>query len=55
MPNGTDDHVGFFVPQSKHTYSHLAYVNGEARGPDDHILCSQASSSAFQISFAIVL
>ena len=21
MPKGTEDHVGFFVPQSKHTYA----------------------------------
>ena len=26
MPKGTEDHVGFFVPQSKHTYDNLAWV-----------------------------
>lgn len=26
MPKGTEDHVGFFVPQSKHTYDDLAWA-----------------------------
>ena len=55
IPNGTEDHVGFFVPQSKHTYRHLAHRIIEALGPNDDVLCSQASSSASQKSFAIVL
>ena len=55
IPNGTEDHVGFLVPQSKHTYRHLALRIIEALGPDDDVLCSQASSSASQKSFAIVL
>ena len=30
MPNGTEDHVGFFVPQSKHTYGRLVHRYHEA-------------------------
>lgn len=30
MPNGTEDHVGFFVPQSKHTYRYLVFRYHEA-------------------------
>ena len=56
IPNGTEDQVGFFVPQSKHTYRRLAEIFGEvSRLDDDDVLYSQASSSAFQKSFAIVL
>lgn len=55
MPNGTEDQVGFFVPQSKHTWSHLAPIHSQALRIGDDILCSQASSSASQKSFAIVL
>ncbi len=33
MPKGTDDHVGFFCPQSKQTFSSLVFLHSDAWRP----------------------
>ncbi len=33
MPKGTDDHVGFFCPQSKQTFSSLVFLHSDMWRP----------------------
>jgi hypothetical protein len=47
MPNGTELHVGFFAPQSKHIYSPmLALIDryGPSLSLPGNALCSRAST-----------